>query len=180
MSFPTEIKSIHCNAMQYGSEIQETYLSICLLRRVANRLTCGLNWNLSIRILNNLLKSIHSVLSLKTLDILSFIVFSTAEMWLEEIQKSLFCANSHIHFAISFQITEWMPPILLMYVNAVLLSVSIWTCSTLQLCHKYNFWANKMVFSPKTLIWFLSKELHLRPIGVFPSVAPHPCSLASV
>ena len=73
-----------------------------------------------------------------------------------------------------------MPPILLMYANAVLLSVKIWTCLTLQLCLKYDFRANKMAFSSKTLIWFLSKELHLSPVGVFPSVAPHPCSLASV
>ena len=34
-------------AMQYESDIQETYLSICFWRRVANRSTCGLNWNLS-------------------------------------------------------------------------------------------------------------------------------------
>ena len=164
--------------MQYGSRIQETHLSICLLRRVVNRSTCGSN--LSHRILNNLWESIHSVLSLKTLDILSAIVFSTPGMWLEEIQKSLFCANSHIRFAISLQITECMPPILLMYANAVLLSVKIWTCLTLQLCLKYDFRANKMAFSSKTLIWFLSEELRLPPIGVFPSVAPHPCSLASV
>ena len=166
--------------MQYASGMQETYLSISLLRRVANRSTCGLNWNLSHRILNNLWESIHSVLSLKTLDILSAIVFPTPGMWLEEIQKSLFCANSHIRFAISLQITECMPPILLMYDNAVLLSVKIWTCLTLQLCLKYDFRANKMAFSSKKLIWFLSKELHLPPVGVFPSVAPHPCSLASV
>ena len=37
-----------------------------------------------------------------------------------------------------------------------------------------------MVFSSKTLIWSPLKELHLTPIGVFPSVAPHPYSLASV
>ena len=108
------------------------------------------------------------------------IVFSTPGMWLEEIQKSLFCANSHIRFAISLQITECMPPILLMYANAVLLSVKIWTCLTLQLCLKYDFRANKITFSSKTLTWFLSIELHLPPIGVFLSVAPHPCSLASV
>ena len=168
-------------AMQYGSGIQKTYLSICLLRRVANKSTCGLNWNLSQRILNNLWESIYSdVLPLKTLDILSAIVFSTPGMWLEEIQKSLFFANSHIRFAISLQLTECMPPILLMYANAVLLSVKIWTCLTLQLCLKYDFRANKMAFSSKKLIWFLSKELHLPPVGVFPSVAPHPCSLASV
>ena len=129
-------------AMQYGSDIQETYLSICLLRWVANRSTCGLNWNLSHKILNNLWESIHSVLSLKTLDILSAIVFSTPEMWLEEIQKLLLCANSHVCFAISLQITECMPTILLMYANAVLLSVNIWTCLALQLCLKYDFTAN--------------------------------------
>ena len=37
-----------------------------------------------------------------------------------------------------------------------------------------------MVFSSKTLIWSPLKELHLTLIGVFPSVAPHPYSLASV
>ena len=132
--------------MQYGSGIQETYLSICLLRRVANRSTCGLNWNLSHRILSNLWESIHSVLSLKTLDILSGIGFSTLGMWLEEIQKSLFCANSHIRFAMSLQITECMPPMLLMYANAALLSVKIWKCLTLQLCLKYDFKPNKMAF----------------------------------
>ena len=120
------------------------------------------------------------MLPLKTLDILSAIVFSTPGMWLEEIQKSLFFANSHIRFAISLQLTECMPPILLMYANAVLLSVKIWTCLTLQLCLKYDFRANKIAFSSKTLTWFLSLELHLPPIGVFLSVAPHPCSLASV
>ena len=156
------------------------HISICLLRRVGNRSTYGLNRNLSHKILNNLWERIHSVLSLKTLDILSAIVFSTPEMWLEEIQKLLLCANSHVCFAISLQITECMPPILLMYANAVLLSVKIWTCLTLQLCLKYDFRANKMAFSSKTLIWFLSKELHLPPIGVVPSVAPHPCSLASL
>ena len=93
--------------------------------------------------------------------------------------QSLFCADSHISFAISLQITECMPPTLLMYSNAVLLSVKISTCLTLHLCLKYDFRANKMAFSSKTLIWFISKELHLPPIGVFPSVAPHPCSLAS-
>ena len=130
--------------MQYGSRIQETHLSICLLRRVVNRSTCGSN--LSHRILNNLWESIHSVLSLKTLDILSAIVFSTPGMWLEEIQKFLFCANSHIRFAISLQITECMPPMLLMYANAALLSVKIWKCLTLQLCLKYDFKPNKMAF----------------------------------
>ena len=71
--------------MQYGSGIQETYLSICFLRWVANRSTCGLNWNLSHKILNNFWESTHSVLSLKTLDILSVIVFSAPGMWLEKI-----------------------------------------------------------------------------------------------
>ena len=166
--------------MQYGSGIQDACLSICLLRWVANRSTCGLNWNLSYKILNNLWESIHSVLSLKTLDILSVIVFSTPAMWLEEIQKPLFCANSHIYFAISLQIRECMRPILLMYANAVLLSIKIWTCLTLQLCLKYDLRANEIAFSCKTLPWFLSIELHLPPIGVFLSIAPHPCSLASV
>ena len=166
--------------MQYGSGIQDACLSICLLRWVANRSTCGLNWNLSYKILNNLWESIHSVLSLKTLDILSVIVFSTPAMWLEEIQKPLFCANSHIYFAISLQIRECMRPILLMYANAVLLSIKIWTCLTLQLCLKYDFRANEIAFSCKTLTWFLSIELHLPPIGVFLSIAPHPCSLAPV
>ena len=69
---------------------------------------------------------------------------------------------------------------LLMYANAALLSVKIWTCLTLQLWLKYDFKPNKMAFSSKTLIWFLSKELHLPPIRVFLSVAPHPYSLASV
>ena len=64
-------------AIQHGPSIQQTYLSICLLRQVVNRSTCGLNWNLSHKILNNLWKSIHSVLSLKILHILSAIVFST-------------------------------------------------------------------------------------------------------
>ena len=73
-----------------------------------------------------------------------------------------------------------MPPILLMHVNAVLLSAQIWTCLILQLCMKYDFRVNKMVFSSKTLIWFRSKEFHPPPIGVFPSVAPHPCLLVSV
>ena len=131
------------------------YLTICLLRRVANRLTGGLNWNLWHKTLNNLWESIHSVLSLKTIDILSVIVFSTIGMWLEEIQKSLFCANSHMRFAISLQITECMPPTLLMYANAVLLSVKIWTRLTLQLCLKYDFRANKVAFISKILIWFL-------------------------
>ena len=68
------------------------------------------------------------MLSLKTLDILSAIVFSAPGMWLEEIQKPQFCANSHLRFAISLQITECMPPILCivnvkMYANAVLLSI---------------------------------------------------------
>ena len=132
-------------AMQYGSGIKETYLSICLLKRVSNRSTCGLKWNLSHRILHNFWESIYSVLPLKTRDI----VFSAPGMGLEEIEKSLFCANSHIHFAISLQMTECMPPILLMYANAVLWSVTIWTCLTLQLCLKYDFRANKMALVPK-------------------------------
>ena len=72
-------------AMQYGSGVQQTYLSSCLLRPVANRSTCGLNWNLSLKILNNLWESINSVLLLKTLDILSSILFPTPGTWLEEI-----------------------------------------------------------------------------------------------
>ena len=119
------------------------------------------------------------MLSLKTLDIFSAVVFSTIGMWLKEIQKPLFCANSHTRFAILLQRTECMPPLLLMYANAVLLSVKIWTCLILQLCLKYDFRTNKMAFSSKTLIWFPSKELHLPPIGVFPSLVPHPCLLAS-
>ena len=98
------------------------------------------------------------MLSLKTLDILSAIVFSTPGMWLEEIQKSLFSANPEILFVVLLQRTENMPPILLIYAIAVLLSVKIWTCLTLQLCLKHNFRANKMDFSSKTLKWFLSKE----------------------
>ena len=98
-------------------------------------------------------------------------------MRFEEIQKLLFCANSHMSFAISLQRTECMPPIFLMYANAVLLSVKIWTCLTLQLYLKYDFRADKMAFSSIALICFFSKELHLPPIGVFPSVAPHPYSL---
>ena len=98
-------------------------------------------------------------------------------MRFEEIQKPLFCANSHMSFAISLQRTECMPPIFLMYANAVLLSVKIWTCLTLQLYLKYDFRADKMAFSSIALICFFSKELHLPPIGVFPSVAPHPYSL---
>ena len=109
--------------------------------------------------------------------ILSANMFSTPEIWFEEIQKSLCCANSHIRFAISLQITECMPLILLMYANAVLLLVKIWTCLTLQLCLKYDFRANKMTFSSKTLAWFFS---HLPPITVFLSVASHSCLLASV
>ena len=31
-----------------------------------------------------------------------------------------------------------------------------------------------MAFSSKTVIWFLSKELHLPPIAVFPSVVTIP------
>ena len=119
-------------AIQYGFGIQETYLSICLLRRVANLWsTCGVNWNLSLKILNNLWESIHSLLSLKTLNILTAIILSAAGIMLEELQKPLFCANSHICFAISLQRTECMPPILLIYANAVLLSVKRWTCLTL-------------------------------------------------
>ena len=120
------------------------------------------------------------MLSLKTQDILSAIVFSTRGMWLEKIHKPLLCTNSHIHFLLSLQRTECMPPIFLMCANAVLLSIKIWTCLTLQLYLKYDFRANEMDFSSRTLIWFLSKKLHLPPIGVFPSVAPHPCSLVSV
>ena len=45
MSFPTEIKSLHCYAIESG--IQEIYLFIGLLRQVANRTICGLNWNFS-------------------------------------------------------------------------------------------------------------------------------------
>ena len=95
MAAPTELKGGNAyilwvfqlklkafTAMQYGSGIQETYLSIFLLRRVASRSTCELNWNLSHKILHNLWESIHSVLSPKTLDILSAIVFSTPRMWL--------------------------------------------------------------------------------------------------
>ena len=115
-------------AIQYGFGIQETYFSICLLRRVANRSICGLNWNLSHKILNNSMESIHSVLSLNTLDILSAILFSAPGMWIEEIQKPLFCAISHIRFAIQLQRSECMPPVLLMYANAVLLWVKIWIC----------------------------------------------------
>ena len=111
---------------------------------------------------------------------MSAIVFSTPGMWLEEIQKRLFSASPEIRFVVLLQRTENMPPILLMYAIAVLLSVKIWTCLTLQLCLKHNFRANKMDFSSKTLKWFLSKELNLPSIGVFPSIAPHPCSLAYV
>ena len=45
---------------------------------------------------------------------------------------------------------------------------------------EYDFRANKMAFSSRTLVWFLSKELHRLAIGVFPSVVSHPFSLASV
>ena len=65
---------------------------------------------------------------LKTLDIFSAVVFSTTGMWLKEIQKPLFCANSHTRFAILLQRTECMPSLLQMYANTVLLSVKIWTC----------------------------------------------------
>ena len=105
-----------------------------------------------------------SVLPLKSPDIWSAIV-SNPGMWLEKIQKPLFCANSHICFAISLQRTECMPPKLLMYANAVLLPVKIWTCLTLQLYLKYDFSGNKIAFSSRAII-FLSKELHLSPIGV--------------
>ena len=123
-------------AIQYGFGTQETYFFICLLRRVANRSICGLNWNLSHKILNNSMESIHFVLSLNTLDILSAIVFSAPGMWLEEIQKPLFCAIFHIRFAIQLQRSECMPPVLLMYANAVLLSVKIWIC--LKFCYAWN------------------------------------------
>ena len=167
-------------AMKYGSGIQKIYFSICLLRWVANRSTCGINWNLPHEILNNSWESIHSVLSLNTLYVLSAIVFCTPRIWLEEIPKPLCCVYSHIRFPISLQRTECKPPILLIHANAVLLSYKIRTCLTLKLCLKYDLRTNKMAFSSKTLIWFLFKELHLPPVGVFSSIAPRPCSLASV
>ena len=136
-------------AIQYGFGIQETYLSICLLRRVANLWsTCGVNWNLSLKILNNLWESIHSLLSLKTLNILSAIILSAAGIMLEELQKPLFCANSHICFAISLQRTECMPPILLIYANAVLLSVKRWTCLTLSYARNTTLEPIRWLFVP--------------------------------
>ena len=57
--------------MQYVSRIQEIFLSVCLLRLVAYRSTYGLNQNLPHKFLNNLWESIHFVLQLKILDILS-------------------------------------------------------------------------------------------------------------
>ena len=60
-------------------------------------------------------------------------MFSTSRMWFEEIQKPCFCASSLIYFAILLKRTEYMPPIFLMYANALPLSVKILTCLTLQL-----------------------------------------------
>ena len=65
-----QLKSKAFTAMQYGSPIQEIFLSVCLLRRVAYRSTYGLNRNLPHKFINNLWESIHFVLSLKILDIL--------------------------------------------------------------------------------------------------------------
>ena len=136
-------------AMKYGSGIQKIYFSICLLRWVANRSTCGINWNLPHEILNNLWESIHSVLSLNTLYVLSAIVFCTPRIWLEEIPKPLCCVYSHIRFPISLQRTECKPPILLIHANAVLLSYKIRTYVTLKLCLKYDLRTNKMALVPK-------------------------------
>ena len=43
--FQLKLKAL--TAMRYGSDIQEIYLSIWILKRVVHRSTCGLNWNLS-------------------------------------------------------------------------------------------------------------------------------------
>ena len=150
MSFPTEIKSIHCNAIWVWHP-RDIFVYL-FLETGGKQINLWTKLKLVTQILNNLWESIYSVLSLKTLEILSAIVFSAPRMGLEEIRKPLFCANSHIRFTISLQITGCMPSILLMYANAVLGSVKIWTCLTLQLCLKYDFRANKMAFSSNALI----------------------------
>ena len=90
-SFQLKLKAFI--TMQYGSVIQETYLPISL-RRLTNKSTSWLNRNLLHKVWKNMWESILSVFSLKTLDILLALVFPTPGMWLEEIQKPLFCANS--------------------------------------------------------------------------------------
>ena len=174
MSFPTEIKSIHCNAIWvWHPGVIFVYLFVE---------TGGKQVDLSTKLkldTQNFKQFVgEHPFCVVTEDILSAIVFSTSGMWLEEIRKPLFCANSLIRFAISLQRAECMPPILLMYANAVPLSVKICTCLTLKLRLTFDFRANKMVFSSKILKWFLSKEFDLPPIGVFPSVALNSCSPA--
>ena len=178
MSFPTEIKSIHCNAIWVW---HPGYIFVYLFIEAGGK---QINLWAKLKLVTQDFKQFvgeHpfcAVIKNPRHFVCHFLY--TRTVWLAEIQKPLFCANSHIRFAISLQRTECMPPILLIYANAALLSVKIWTCLTLQLCLKYDFRASKMAFSSKKLIRFLSRELHLPPIGVFSSVAPHPCSLASV
>ena len=111
LSFPTEIR---CYAMRVWHP-RDIFVYL-LIEMGGKQINLGVKLKLVTQNFNDLWESIHSVLSLKILDTFSLIVFSTPRMW-EEIQKPLFCVNSHIRFAISLQRTESMPLILLIYVQ---------------------------------------------------------------
>ena len=93
MNFPTEIKSVHCNAVWVW---HPTDIFVYLFVETSSK---QINIWAKLKLVTQNFKqfeSINSVLSLKTLDILSSILFSTPGIWLEEIQKPLFCTFCNI------------------------------------------------------------------------------------
>ena len=140
-------------AMQYGSSIQETYLSICLLRRVRNRSACELNLNLSHKVIKICGREFILSFCVVTEDPRHFVchcvLYTRNAVW-RNPEGSIKCKFPYTSCNI---ITKNR-----MHAS-LLLSVKIWTCLTLKLCLKHNFRANKMAFSSRTLIWFLSKGL---------------------
>ena len=131
--------------MQYTSGIQNTYF-----------LTYGLSWNFSYQFLNDFIESIHSELR----HFVCYGILYTKDVDWRNIKTSVlskFLYVLHYHYRETYFVCLML---LLMYANAVLLTVKMWACLTLQLRLNYSFRTNNMAFSFRTLIWFFSKKTH--------------------
>ena len=131
-----------------------------------------------------LLFNIHSVLSENFLDIRSASVLSLPGRWAAVTQMFLLIHHFHISMAALLQSSDFVPPMLLTYAAAVVLSVRTKTWMSLFSEQKALIpWVTAIVSSKFILFCFasfISMLFHLPPVVVNKFVAPQPVPLASV
>ena len=113
------------------SGFQDTKVSTWWFNLLANRSTRGIK-NCWVSFRNKTGDKLHSVLSSKCQDLKSATVLSEPGTYAADNQIFLWVAHCQMLLAISLHIKEWVPPILFIYIVAVVLSnmsrmcISVW------------------------------------------------------